>query len=71
MDLKTTRETMGKSPEEMAAACGVPRNTYYRWETGRRALPSVAHRLVVVLGWLHDKKLLDKALNHAEKDSGA
>ena len=67
MDLKAERDRLGLTENEMADACGVPYNTYYRWETGRRALPSVAHQLVLILGWLHDRNLLGRALRNADK----
>ena len=38
-DLKRRRKALGLSQERLAGELGVIKQTVYRWETGRRAIP--------------------------------
>lgn len=55
--LTKARKRLRLSPVEMARAMGVPYDTFNGWESGRRAMPSVAIRCVELLELLPVKTL--------------
>ena len=54
---KEARLTLGLSQKAMAAACGVHRSTYVKWERGEREPDAAAVRLIEVLLWLRDRRI--------------
>lgn len=48
-NLEAWRRRLKKSQREMAHYLGTPVQTYIQWESGRREVPTVAHRLFHVL----------------------
>ena len=48
-ELAEARKALNLSPTEMAKAMGVSYDTYKSWQSGRRAMPSVADRCVELL----------------------
>ena len=47
--LIAVRARLDLSPVEMARALGVPYDTFKDWQSGRRSMPSVAHRCIELL----------------------
>ena len=48
-ELTAARKMLGLTPTQMARAMGVSYDTYKSWQSGRRAMPSVAARCVELL----------------------
>ena len=63
-DPKGTRLKLGLNQQEMADLMGVHRQTWVKWERDERRPDRAAQRLLTILTWLHDNKLLEKLTNH-------
>lgn len=40
-EIKQARESLGLNKKQMAERLGVDRDTYYKWEAGKRLIPAV------------------------------
>ena len=40
-EIKEARESLGLNKKQMAERLGVDRDTYYKWEAGKRSLPAI------------------------------
>lgn len=54
-EIRKAQITLGLSPDEFAALCGVNRSTYFRWANGDRTPPGPALRLIELMLWLKAK----------------
>ena len=54
---KEARLTLGLNQSEMAAACGVHRSTWVKWERGEREPDAAAVRLIDVLLWIRERHI--------------
>ena len=52
--LRAARESLGLSPTEMAAAMGVPYDTFKNYQSGRRDVPPVVAKVVELLQLVAD-----------------
>ncbi len=59
---KQARLKLGLNQKEMAAAMGVHRQTWVKWERGERPPGSAAIRLIDTLLWLHSIQVLHEYL---------
>lgn len=60
---KEARLRLGLSINDMAAACGVHRQTWVKWERAERDPDAAALRLIHALLWLSDRGLLTDYLD--------
>lgn len=61
-DIKKTRQTLNLTINDMAAACGVHRQTLIKWERGERQPDKAAARLIDVLVWIAKNGKLESYL---------
>lgn len=61
---KEARETLGLTQTQMAAAMGVHRNLWLKWEREEQRITAAPARLIEVLLWLKSKNMLVDYLDH-------
>jgi DNA-binding transcriptional regulator YiaG len=67
IDTKEVRNKIGLTQQAMADLMGVHKQTWIKWERLERKPDMAAVRLMAVLSWLYDKKLLKRLIAHLHK----